>query len=637
MGDFRGIFGGFAGDLREICRRFAGGILSAGLKPFLTYLCYPCPIAQTPTGEGARGMSKAKQKLELTWVGKDERPKLEPRILREVPELSYHADKRYGDDDIFDNILIQGDNLLALKALENDYRGKVKCIYIDPPYNTGQAFEHYDDGLEHSIWLGLLRDRLEILCQLLSDDGFICCQIDDHESAYLNVLLDEVFGRSNYLATFFVQVRYGNKTLAEDNDFQKVCEQCFIYAKDAKTASPNKLKEPYKVEKFEWEIEELSEGELLNLGGKEVILYKQGQYKIHKVKPSLDGLKETWATGSLVRQSGSSGEFLDKYLAPRKGEDGLSCLYKVKGIGEDGLGHRYMTGPKKADATKGKFYSGIPVKTLEKIKAGESDKELPIPNSYDFAAQFGNCRQEGGVEFRGGKKPEALLQKLIWHFSNEGDLILDSFGGSGTTAAVAHKMGRRWITIEIGDHAQTHIVPRLKRVIDGDDKSGVTKATGWKGGGGYRFYRLAPSLLEKDKYGRLVISKDYNPAMLSEAMCKLMGFTYAPSETDYWNHGYAHDQSHIYVTTNRLTFDYLNKLSHEVGASRSLLVCCKAFEGNSDNFINMTITKIPQAVLDKCEWGKDDYSLNVDNLPMAATDIVARQGNLFEENGGEHG
>lgn len=564
-------------------------------------------------------MSK-KQKLELTWIGKDERPKLEPRILIEDPELSHHADKRYGENDIFDNILIQGDNLLALKALEQEYAGKVKCIYIDPPYNTGNAFEHYEDGLEHSIWLGLIRDRLELLRRLLTEDGFICCQIDDHESAYLNILLDEVFGRENYLTTLFIQVRYGNKTLVEDNDFQKVNEQCFVYAKDAKTASPNKEKAPYKLHKFEWKVEELSQGEELQIGGKQVFVFKPGQYEIKKIEPALNGLKETWATGSLVRQSGSSGEFLDKYLAPRKTVDGLSCLYKVVGIGEDGLGYRYMTGPKKADATKGKFYSGIPLKTLEKIHSGQSDKELPIPNSYDFAAQFGNCRHEGGVDFRGGKKPERLIELILKHFSNAGDIVLDSFGGSGTTAAAAHKMGRRWITIEIGEHAETHIAKRLKRVVDNEDDAGITDITGWKGGGGYRFYRLAPSLLEKDPYGNWVISKEYDANKLSEAICKLMGFTYCPSDKDYWNHGYSTESDFIFVTTNAMTYDALKALSAEVGMERSLMVCCKAFNADPDAFDNLTLKKIPHAVVDQCEWGKDDYSLNVQNLPMLEED-----------------
>ncbi len=142
-----------------------------------------------------------KQKLELTWIGKDVRPKLEPRILLENPELSFHAEARVTDNDIFDNILIHGDNLLALKALEQEYAGKVKCIYIDPPYNTGSAFEHYDDGVEHSLWLSLMRDRLEILHRLLKDDGSLWVNLDDNESHYFKVMCDEVFGRNCFVAS----------------------------------------------------------------------------------------------------------------------------------------------------------------------------------------------------------------------------------------------------------------------------------------------------------------------------------------------------------------------------------------------------------------------------------------------------
>jgi adenine-specific DNA-methyltransferase len=562
-------------------------------------------------------MSK-KQKLELTWVGKEDRPRLEPRILIEDPGLSYHAKTRVSEDDLFDNKIIFGDNLLALKALESEYTGAVKCIFIDPPYNTGNAFENYDDGLEHSLWLSLIRDRIILLHKLLADDGFFCCQIDDGEGAYLKVLLDEIFGRANHLTTFYIQVRYGNKTLAEDNDYQKVIEQCLIYAKDRRLSKPIKSQEAYKVEKFEWEIVELAKGTELTLGGKRVHLFKPNEYKIVRVEPHHGALKETWATGSLVRQTGSSGEFLDTYLAPRKEIDGLSCLYKVHGMGEDGLGYRYMSGPKKETASKGKFYSGIPLKTLEELKAGKSDKAKPIENFYDLAGSFGNCRLEGGVDFRGGKKPEKLLEIVLQHFSSEGDLVLDSFGGSGTTAAVAHKMRRRWVIVELREQAHTHIVPRLKKVIDGSDPNGVTASTGWAGGGGFQYYRMAPSLLEKDRWGNWIVAQAYNPAMLAEAMCKLMGFTYAPSlePEAYWQHGHSSETDFIYVTTQSLTHDALRKLSEEVGSKRTLLVCCKAFSGREASFLNLTIKKIPQVVLTKCEWGRDDYSLRVANLPV---------------------
>lgn len=561
-----------------------------------------------------------KTKLELTWPGKEDRPKLEPRILIENPDKSTHAAARRSDADIFDNMLIKGDNLLALKALEADFAGKVKCIYIDPPYNTGNAFEHYDDGLEHSVWLSLLRDRLVILRRLLDDDGILICHIDDQESHYLKLMLDEIFGRLNYLSTFYIQVRYGNKTLAEDNAFQKVIEQCFVYSKDRAVARPIRSKEPYKTEKFEWKITELSSGKRFEVAGKQVDLFKPGEYQIEKIEPSESGLKETWATGSLVRQSGSSGEFLDKNLIPRKGMDGLSCLYKVHGIGEDGLGFRYMTGPKKADANKGKFFSGIPLQTLEKLRSGDADKDKPINNFYDFAGSFGNCRHEGGVEFRGGKKPELLIQTVLQHFSRPGDLVLDSFAGSGTTAAVAHKMGRRWITVEIGEHADTHVLPRLQRVIDGSDQTGISKAVDWKGGGGFRYFTLAPSLLSQDKYGNWVIANDYNPAMLAEAMCKHMGFTYAPSSEEYWCHGASTETDFIYVTTQSLTHDACAKISQDVGPDRSLLICCKAYSAEAEAFENLTLVKIPTAILQKCEWGRDDYSLNIANLPMMEND-----------------
>ena len=201
--------------------------------------------------------------------------------------------------------------------------------------------------------------------------------------------------------------------------------------------------------------------------------------------------------------------------------------------------------------------------------------------------------------------------------TNPGDLVLDSFAGSGTTGAVAHKMGRRWIMVELGEHCHTHIIPRLKKVIDGEDKGGITEAVGWKGGGGFRYYRLGPSLLQKDEFGNWVISKEYNPAMLAEAMCKLEGFTYAPSDTVYWQHGHSTETDFIYVTTQTLTREQLQKLSDEVGESRSLLVMCGAFRvKNLDEFPNLTVKKIPKAVLNRCEWGKDDYSLEIKNLPM---------------------
>ena len=209
------------------------------------------------------------------------------------------------------------------------------------------------------------------------------------------------------------------------------------------------------------------------------------------------------------------------------------------------------------------------------------------------------------------------MERIIQIATNPGDLVLDSFAGSGTTGAVAHKMGRRWIMVELGEHAHTHIIPRMKKVIDGDDPGGITKAVDWKGGGGFRYFRLAPSLINVDQWGRQVINKDFNPVMLAEAVCKLEGFTYAPSDTDYWMHGHSTERDYIYVTTAHLDHNQLQHLADVVGPDRALLVCCGSFKARHGGYGNLTIKKIPNAVLDKAEWGRDDYSLAIEELPDA--------------------
>ena len=236
---------------------------------------------------------------------------------------------------------------------------------------------------------------------------------------------------------------------------------------------------------------------------------------------------------------------VQSYLTGRYSEDGYGVLYKVYGIGDDRYDYRFFTGPNRVGATKGKYYQGVP---LDKLESGVITKNVPINGFVDYAAQFGNCRQEGGAEFRGGKKPEILLQMLLSHFSKPGDLVLDSFLGSGTTAAVAQKMGRHYIGIELGEHCYSLCIPRLNSVIDGD-KTGISKNIGWKGGGGYKFYELAPTLIEKDKYGNSVFSSKYNSTMIAAAVAKINGFTYAPNREVYWKQGYSQDNSFIYVTT----------------------------------------------------------------------------------------
>lgn len=548
--------------------------------------------------------NKNLQKLELTWIGKGDEPKLEPRILIENPEYSY------GDPNT-ENMLIHGDNLLALKALEQDYAGKVKCIYIDPPYNTGAAFEHYDDNVEHSIWLDLMKRRLNLLKSLLSKDGFICVHIDDSESSYLKVMMDEIFCRSNYLTTLYIRVRYPDKTLKQDMAFHKEIEQIHIYRK-AYGAKPNLNESESNFDKFNYYFEETSEGREIELGGKKVFIFDKDDYKIIEGEGSEDGRKEIWATGSIL-DGNSSGRFFRDYLTGRNEQDGLGAMYKVYGIGDDKFDYRYFTGPKREGATKGKYFQGVPNSQLENQ---DETKKSPINNFYDLAGSFGNCRHEGGVDFRSGKKPEKLIQIILNHFSNKGDLVLDSFLGSGSTCATAFKMQRKWIGIELGEQAYTHCLPRLKSVFEGKDLTGVTLEANWQGGDGFKFYNLAPSLLKKDKFDNWVMSDEYNADMLAAAMAKQEGFTYNPSSTQFWNQGFSSEQDFIFTTTQFMTVQQLEAIAEDMQEGQSLLICCKAFQPEcKKKFNNITIKKIPQLLLDRCEFGKDDYSLNIVNLP----------------------
>lgn len=562
----------------------------------------------------------AKTKLELTWIGKDIRPRLEPRILIEEPDLSYHAKARR-DGDIFDNLLIHGDNLLALKALEADpaVRGKVKCVYIDPPFNTGAAFEHYDDGLDHSIWLGLMKERIELLKALLSEDGVLWIHIDDKEMAYLRVMCDEVMGRSNFLNMIVVKTSdpSGHKTVNPSPYSQT--EYILMYAKDRR------------LYRYEQRYVETSYDP-----GYNKYITNRGD---HHSKWNVVGLNEFMAkklgcenTREARQRFGRVG--FDAQVAQFALENAAS-VFQATAISNDAgrgiveLRDKSANSPDEVMVFHRENFEDVYIlngrqvyfySSKIRLVEGERVPAKPLTNLWTDIPYNGIAR-EGGVTFKNGKKPERLIARCIELTTEPGDLVLDSFAGSGTTGAVAHKMGRRWIMVELGDHAKSHILPRLKRVIDGADRSGVTEAVNWKGGGGYRFARLAPSLLEMDAWGNWVIRKEYNPTMLAEAMCKHFNYTYAPSTEHFWMHGHSSETSYIYVTTNSLTGEQLRALSDEVGEHRSLLICCKAFEEQSARALsNLTIRKIPGAVLDRCEWGKDDYSLKIESLPMMQED-----------------
>lgn len=529
-------------------------------------------------------MSKT-TKLELTWIGKEARPRLEPRILLEDASKSYHAKTRVSDSDIFDNRLIHGDNLLALKALEQEFAGKVKCIFIDPPYNTGAAFTQYDDGVEHSLWLSLMRDRLELLRRLLSENGSLWITIDDNECHYLKVLCDEIFGRQNFVATFVWQ-----KTLTRRNDARVVSvahDYVLVFAKALEYFTLNRLESNDKQRATYTNRDNDPRGDWLSV-----------PFHAPNLRPNLTYPIKTPGGKVLMPPAGRCWSTTkEKYLE-------LVADNRIY-FGRDGNG---MAQRKKFWAETEKSlvaWTWWPYdETGENREANREAKEI---------AEL--CGIENVFET---PKPERLMQRIIQIGSNPGDLVLDSFAGSGTTGAVAHKMGRRWIMVELGKHCETHIVPRLMKVVDGKEPGGVTHAVNWKGGGGFQYYDLAPSLLKRDKFRNWVISKQYNPAMLAEAMCKFEGFTYLPSDIEYWIHGYSTERDFIYVTTQTLTRDQLLKLSDEVGDKRSLLVCCSAFRVKDlSQFPNLTIKKIPKMILNRCEWGRDDYSLEIRNLPEA--------------------
>ena len=520
-------------------------------------------------------MNSFYKKLELGWPGKDLEIKPEPRVLIEDPEKSYgEANTR--------NMLIHADNLLALKALEQNFSGKIKCIYIDPPYNTGNAFEHYDDGLEHSMWLNLMKPRLELLHKLLANEGSMWISIDDDECHYLKVFCDELFGRKNFVSNVIWEKKYSPqndaKWLSDSHD------HILVYAKNKEVWRPcllprteemdSRYKNPDNDERGPWKPADFS-----------VKTYsKSSDYPV--VLPS----------GRIVNPPQSrcwvtSKERFDELVADNRiwfGESGNN-VPSVK---------KFLTEVKQGSVSKtiwNRTVVGDNQEAKKEIKAFDNDNVFTTP------------------------KPERLIQRVIQLASKEGDFVLDSFLGSGTTAAVAHKMGRKWIGIELGEHCNTHCLTRLKAVCNGTDQGGISKAQEWKGGGGFKFYGLAPSLLNKDKYGQWVINPNYNVQLLAAAMARHEGFTFCPSETVVWKQGFATEHHFIFTTTSTITPDVVEQILSEMKPEESLLICCVAFKVECDEIsTRIEIRKIPDVILGKCEFGKEDYctETNIINMPL---------------------
>lgn len=568
------------------------------------------------------------QKLELTWIGKDdEREPLEPRILIENPQYSY-GDMESG------NMLIHGDNLLALKALEQEYAGRVKCIYIDPPYNTGQAFEFYDDGLEASIWLSLMYQRLILLKRLLTPDGTIFIQLDDNYICHLRLIMDEIFGKQCYINTITLKTKEtsGASGGGEDRRLKKNIEFILCYAND-KFIKFNDVYQETELGTFleNMKIENKSFKYLTVLtslgnkmyyktikdgSGQDIKIYRHENYETKSIKKMAEENK--------ISELDVYYKFFDKICTTENAQtsirtrvqeatDNCNNMYSIEYIPISGrnkgkLTDVYFIGEQK------RLISWF--KNVAEKKRNYIFKKEKVGTFWD-GFNWNNVTREGGVRFPKGQKPEFLVQRILELSTVPGDLVLDSFLGSGTTAAVAQKMGRRYIGIELGDHAYTHCYPRLKQVTDGTDQGGISKAQNWKGGSGFKFYELAPSLLKEDRFGNLVINREYNADMLAAAMAKQEGYTYQPDKELYWKQGQSSEQDFIYTTTQFITVESLDALNDAMVEGESLLICCTAFQPECKNrHSRITIKKIPQMLLGRCAFGKDDYSLNIIDLPQ---------------------
>lgn len=550
-------------------------------------------------------------KLELTWIGKyDRKMPVEPRILIENPKYSYGVPETGvlpNGRPWKGNMLIHGDNLLALKALEQNFSNAVKCIYIDPPYNTGNAFEHYDDGLEHSIWLDLMYQRVTILHSLLSEDGAFCLHLDDGEVHYAKVICDEIFGRNNFIATVAIRssTPSGVKTAHKNKKLIKQKDLMLVYKKsDALTINPQYVRKQAFDTHFNYFVDKdkeivkpfldvLIENGILAVGS------KLSDFNINNPKHRQFYLKNA---ASICQTQSFKNEEIKQ--ASRKLAD--KVMFVNKGLPEEMMFYNGRQLTPLSNSINKVLYHGSFVE----------DISILLCDFWDDV-DFQNTQHEGGIDFPNSKKPEMLVTRILSLFTNKPeDVVLDSFLGSGTTAAVAHKMHRRYIGVELGNHAYTHCYERLKKVVDGSDQGGVSKALDWHGGGGFKFYELAPSLLKEDAYGRLVINQEYNADMLAAAMAKQEGFVYEPSVDVYWKQGHSSENDYIYTTTQFVTVEVLAGIADQMAEGESLLVCCTAFQKECRGmFSNITVKKIPQMLLGKCEFNHDDYSLNIVALP----------------------
>ncbi|MEE3451262.1 MAG: site-specific DNA-methyltransferase [Acutalibacteraceae bacterium] len=559
-------------------------------------------------------------KLELTWYGKEKQISVEPRLLIEHPELSNTA----AEPDT-ENMLIHGDNLLALKALESDYAGQVKCIYIDPPFNTGQAFEHYDDKLEHSIWLNLMYGRFQCLYTLLESNGMFWIHLDDIEVHYCKVLLDEIFSRHNFVAHITYE-RSAVAGLGQGGYLVNTTEHILLYRKGT---LPNKVNLSYEelgfniIKRYNRYVVDFgsrklvksfkarSNGEIVNVYEHsgvviETISLRESKKRESEIRTAFAEHIETLFRGNRVQKE---NEFQN---------DIISELDKDKFYSVDYIPSR----GKNKDLLTTLYYYNCELLSWLKDTTSLTDGMLTKSQKMTTLWKHGeipkaDIANEGGVYFPRSKKPEQLIKRIIEMSTDPGDLVLDSFLGSGTTAAVAHKMGRRYIGIEMGNHAYTHCKKRLDMVISGEDKGGISKAVNWQGGGGYRFYELAPTLINTDEFGEYIINPEYSADMLAAAMALHEGYTYSPDKTFFWKQSFGSEKSFLFVTTRHLNSAFMDSISGSMEEDEYLVIACCSYDKEIEKTNpHITVKKIPQMLLERCEFDKADYNLNIIHPPV---------------------
>lgn len=569
-------------------------------------------------------------RLELTWYGKDKPIKIEPRLLIENKELSNCT-----NDPDTDNMLIHGDNLLALKALEKMYAGQIKCIYIDPPFNTGQAFEYYNDNLEHSIWLNLMYARLKILYKLLEPNGMFWIHLDDTEVHYCKIVLDEIFMRQNFVAHITYE-RSAVAGLGQGGYLVNTTEHILLYKKGI---LPDKTNLSYEelgfniIKRYNRYVADFGSRKLIReftakSNGETVRVYEHSDVKIETISLRDVKNREKEIREDFVRHLDSlfRGNRVQKENEFQN--DIIAGLEKNKFYSVDYIPSR----GKNKDQLTTLYYNNCELLSWLKDTTEVNDGLLTKSQKMTTLWKHGeipkaDIANEGGVSFPRNKKPEQLIKRIIEMSTEPGDYVLDSFLGSGTTAAVAHKMGRKYIGIEMGNHAYTHCKPRLDSIISGEDKLGVTKTTNWRGGGSYRFYELAPSLINQDVFGEYVINKDYDADMLAAAVALHEGFIYQPDSKCFWKQSIGNEKSYLFVTTRHINDAYLESIQHTMEEQEYLIIACRSFDASIDKkYPHITIKKIPQMLLARCEFGKEEYNLNIVHPP-----IYEDEGDEFDE------